>query len=77
MKKLKKRLQEALGKGENNKDGSEKTEIKDSGIFTKEKASWDIEVLYNENLQKQIVEQTKLAEEEVANLYLSLETFIS
>lgn len=72
-----KRLQEALGKGENNKDGSEKTEIKDSGIFTKEKASWDIEVLYNENLQKQIVEQTKLAEEEVANLYLSLETFIS
>lgn len=72
-----KRLQEALNKGENNKNGAEKAEIKDSGIFTKEKASWDIEVLYNENLKKQIVEQTKLAEEEVANLYLSLETFIS
>lgn len=72
-----KRLQEALNKGKNDKDSVEKTEIKDSGIFTKEKASWDIEVLYNENLQKQIVEQTKLAEEEVANLYLSLETFIS
>ena len=72
-----KRLQEALNKGKNNKNGAEKAEIKDSGIFTKEKASWDIEVLYNENLKKQIVEQTKLAEEEVANLYLSLETFIS
>ena len=70
-----KKLQEALGKGKKS-DGSE-IEIIDTGIFTEEKSSWDIEVLYDKKLQEKIAEQTKLAEEEVANLKLSLETFIS
>ena len=70
-----KKLQEALGKGKKS-DGSE-IEIIDTGIFTEEKASWDIEVLHDKKLQEKIEEQTKLANEEVANLYLSLETFIS
>ena len=71
-----KKLQEALGKGKKS-DGSDEVEIIDTGIFTEEKGSWDIEVLHDKKLQEKIVEQTKLAEEEVANLYLSLETFIS
>lgn len=71
-----KKLQEALGNGKKS-DGSDEIEIIDTGIFTKEKASWDIEVLYDKKLQEKIEAQTKLAEEEVANLYLSLETFIS
>lgn len=71
-----KKLQEALGKGKKF-DGSDEVEIIDTGIFTEEKGSWDIEVLHDKKLQEKIVEQTKLAEEEVANLYLSLETFIS
>ena len=71
-----KKLQEALGNGKKS-DGSDEVEIVDTGIFTKEKASWDIEVLYDKKLQEKIEEQTKLANEEVANLYLSLETFIS
>ena len=70
-----KKLQEALGKGKKS-DGSE-IEIIDTGIFTEEKSSWDIEVLYDKKLQEKIAEQTKLAEEEVENLKLSLETFIS
>ena len=69
-----KKLQEALGKGK--KSGSD-IEIIDTGIFTEEKSSWDIEVLYDKKLQEKIAEQTKLAEEEVENLKLSLETFIS
>ena len=72
-----KKLQEALGNGKKSDDGSDKAEIIDTGIFTKEKASWDIEVLHDKKLQEKIEEQTKLADEEVANLYLSLETFIS
>lgn len=72
-----KKLQEALGKGKKSGNGSDEVEIVDTGIFTKEKASWDIEVLYDKKLQEKIEEQTKLANEEVANLYLSLETFIS
>ena len=71
-----KKLQEALGNGKKS-DGSDEVEIIDTGIFTEEKASWDIEVLYDKKLQEKIEEQTKLANEEVANLYLSLETFIS
>ena len=71
-----KKLQEALGNGKKS-DGSDEVEIIDTGVFTKEKASWDIEVLYDKKLQEKIEEQTKLANEEVANLYLSLETFIS
>ena len=71
-----KKLQEALGTGKKS-DDSDEVEIIDTGIFTKEKASWDIEVLYDKKLQEKIEEQTKLANEEVANLYLSLETFIS
>lgn len=71
-----KKLQEALGKGKKF-DGSDEVEIIGTGIFTEEKGSWDIEVLHDKKLQEKIVEQTKLAEEEVANLYLSLETFIS
>lgn len=71
-----KKLQEALGNGKKS-DDSDEVEIIDTGIFTKEKASWDIEVLYDKKLQEKIEEQTKLANEEVANLYLSLETFIS
>lgn len=70
-----KKLQEALGKGKKS-DGSE-IEIIDTGIFTEEKSSWDIEVLYDKKLQEKIEEQTKLAKEEVENLKLSLETFIS
>lgn len=70
-----KKLQEALGKGKKS-DGSD-IEIIDTGIFTEEKSSWDIEVLYDKKLQEKIAEQTKLAEEEVENLKLSLETFIS
>ena len=70
-----KKLQEALGKGKKS-DGSE-IEIIDTGIFTEEKSSWDIEVLYDKKLQEKIEEQTKLANEEVENLKLSLETFIS
>lgn len=70
-----KKLQEALGKGKKS-DGSE-IEIIDTGIFTEEKSSWDIEVLYDKKLQEKIAEQTKLANEEVENLKLSLETFIS
>lgn len=70
-----KKLQEALGKGKKS-DGSE-IEIIDTGIFTEEKASWDIEVLHDKKLQEKIEEQTKLAKEEVENLKLSLETFIS
>lgn len=72
-----KKLQEALGNGKKSENGSDEVEIIDTGIFTKEKASWDIEVLYDKKLQAKIEEQTKLADEEVANLYLSLETFIS
>ena len=72
-----KKLQEALGNGKKSENGSDEVEIIDTGIFTKEKASWDIEVLYDKKLQEKIEEQTKLANEEVANLYLSLETFIS
>ena len=72
-----KKLQEALGNGKKSENGSDEIEIIDTGIFTKEKASWDIEVLYDKKLQEKIEEQTKLADEEVANLYLSLETFIS
>ena len=72
-----KKLQEALGNGKKSADGSDEVEIIDTGIFTKEKGSWDIEVLHDTKLQEKIAEQTKLAEEEVANLYLSLETFIS
>ena len=72
-----KKLQEALGNGKKSGNGSDEIEIIDTGIFTKEKASWDIEVLYDKKLQEKIEAQTKLAEEEVANLYLSLETFIS
>ena len=72
-----KKLQEALGNGKKSENGSDEVEIIDTGIFTKEKASWDIEVLYDKKLQEKIEEQTKLADEEVANLYLSLETFIS
>ena len=72
-----KKLQEALGNGKKSGNGSDEVEIVDTGIFTKEKASWDIEVLYDKKLQEKIEEQTKLANEEVANLYLSLETFIS
>lgn len=71
-----KKLQEALGNGKKS-DGSDEIEIIDTGIFTEEKASWDIEVLHDKKLQEKIEEQTKLANEEVANLYLSLETFIS
>ena len=71
-----KKLQEALCKGKKS-DGSDEGEIIYTGIFTEEKGSWDIEVLHDKKLQEKIVEQTKLAEEEVANLYLSLETFIS
>ena len=71
-----KKLQEALGNGKKS-DGSDEVEIIDTGIFTEEKASWDIEVLHDKKLQEKIEEQTKLANEEVANLYLSLETFIS
>lgn len=71
-----KKLQEALGKGKKS-DGSDEVEIIDTGIFTQAKGSWDIEVLHDKKLQEKIVEQTKLAEEEVANLELSLETFIS
>ena len=70
-----KKLQEALGKGKKS-DGSD-IEIIDTGIFTEEKSSWDIEVLYDKKLQEKIAEQTKLADEEVENLKLSLETFIS
>ena len=70
-----KKLQEVLGKGKKS-DGSE-IEIIDTGIFTEEKSSWDIEVLYDKKLQEKIEEQTKLAKEEVENLKLSLETFIS
>lgn len=72
-----KKLQEALGKGKKSGNGSDEVEIIDTGIFTEEKASWDIEVLHDKKLQEKIEEQTKLANEEVANLYLSLETFIS
>lgn len=72
-----KKLQEALGKGKKSDNGSDEVEIIDTGIFTEEKASWDIEVLHDKKLQEKIEEQTKLANEEVANLYLSLETFIS
>lgn len=72
-----KKLQEVLGNGKKSGNGSDEVEIIDTGIFTKEKASWDIEVLYDKKLQEKIEEQTKLANEEVANLYLSLETFIS
>lgn len=72
-----KKLQEALGNGKKSGNGSDEIEIIDTGIFTKEKASWDIEVLYDKKLQEKIEAQTKLADEEVANLYLSLETFIS
>lgn len=72
-----KKLQEALGNGKKSENGSDEVEIIDTGIFTKEKASWDIEVLHDKKLQEKIEEQTKLANEEVANLYLSLETFIS
>lgn len=72
-----KRLQEALGNGKKSGNGSDEVEIIDTGIFTEEKASWDIEVLHDKKLQEKIEEQTKLANEEVANLYLSLETFIS
>ena len=72
-----KKLQEALGKGKKSGNGSDEVEIIDTGIFTEEKASWDIEVLHDKTLQEKIEEQTKLANEEVANLYLSLETFIS
>ena len=72
-----KKLQEALGNGKKSENGSDEVEIIDTGIFTKEKASWDIEVLHDKKLQEKIEEQTKLADEEVANLYLSLETFIS
>lgn len=71
-----KKLQEALGKGKKSGNGSD-IEIIDTGIFTEEKSSWDIEVLYDKKLQEKIAEQTKLAEEEVENLKLSLETFIS
>ena len=71
-----KKLQEALGKGKKSGNGSD-IEIIDTGIFTEEKSSWDIEVLYDKKLQEKITEQTKLAEEEVENLKLSLETFIS
>lgn len=71
-----KKLQEALGNGKKS-DDSDEVEIIDTGIFTEEKASWDIEVLHDKKLQEKIEEQTKLANEEVANLYLSLETFIS
>ena len=71
-----KKLQEALGNGKKS-DGSDEVEIIDTGIFTEEKASWDIEVLHDKKLQEKIEEQTNLANEEVANLYLSLETFIS
>ena len=71
-----KKLQEALGKGKKSGNGSD-VEIIDTGIFTEEKSSWDIEVLYDKKLQEKIAEQTKLAEEEVENLKLSLETFIS
>lgn len=71
-----KKLQEALGKGKKF-DGSDEVEIIDTGIFTEEKGSWDIEVLHDKKLQEKIVEQTKLANEEVENLKLSLETFIS
>lgn len=45
--------------------------------LTKENTSWDIDVLYNEKQQLAIIEQTRKAEEEVANLNLSLETFIN
>lgn len=72
-----KKLQEALGNGKKSADGSDKVEIIDTGIFTEEKASWDIEVLHDTKLQEKIAEQTKLANEEVENLKLSLETFIS
>lgn len=72
-----KKLQEALGNGKKSGNGSDEVEIIDTGIFTEEKASWDIEVLHDKKLQEKIEEQTKLANEEVANLYLSLETFIS
>jgi Ftsk/SpoIIIE family protein len=71
-----KKLQEALGKGKKSGNGSD-IEIIDTGIFTEEKSSWDIEVLYDKKLQEKIEEQTKLANEEVENLKLSLETFIS
>ena len=71
-----KKLQEALGKGKKSGNGSD-VEIIDTGIFTEEKSSWDIEVLYDKKLQEKIAEQTKLAQEEVENLKLSLETFIS
>lgn len=72
-----KKLQEALGNGKKSGNDSDEVEIIDTGIFTEEKASWDIEVLHDKKLQEKIEEQTKLANEEVANLYLSLETFIS
>ena len=71
-----KKLQEALGNGKKS-DGSDKVEIIDTGILTEEKCSWDIEVLHDTKLQEKIAEQTKLANEEVENLKLSLETFIS
>ena len=54
-----------------------KKESKTDTILTKENASWDIEVLFNEKQQQQIIEQTKNANEEVANLHLSLEMFIN
>lgn len=72
-----KKLQEALGNGKKSGNGSDEVEIIDTGIFTEEKASWDIEVLHDTKLQEKIAEQTKLANEEVENLKLSLETFIS
>ena len=72
-----KKLQEALGNGKKSADGSDKVEIIDTGILTEEKCSWDIEVLHDTKLQEKIAEQTKLANEEVENLKLSLETFIS
>lgn len=72
-----KKLQEALGNGKKSADGSDEVEIIDTGILTEEKCSWDIEVLHDTKLQEKIAEQTKLANEEVENLKLSLETFIS
>lgn len=54
-----------------------KKEVKTEKILTKENASWDVEVLFNEKQQQQIVEQTKNANEEVENLYLALEMFIN
>jgi hypothetical protein len=54
-----------------------KKDVKTEKVLTKENASWDVEVLFNEKQQQQIVEQTKNANEEVENLYLALEMFIN